>query len=341
MGMLVRLQHVPRDLRFAWGVWRRRPFNLLLQVTNRCNMRCSFCDFWPNGVPPSEELTLDDYRRLEEELTRLGTFLISIEGGEPLLRPDLVDIVQLFSRRHMPMLFTNGWFIDEANARALFAAGVINVGVSIDYADAERHDRQRDLPGTFERAWRAVDLLRAAAPRGGRQVHVMTVLMRDNVDELEELLPLSAARGVGHCVTLLAINGYRRGRQGGEWPAAPLSDRLLDLWRRYPHFRIFREYLEHMDLFLRGDFLARCRAGWQSFNIDHVGNVSPCIEKIDQTVGNIRNESLAVLHRRLQELDAGNGCQQCWTACRGMSQLFGQGGTWQAWRDMSTRMKST
>ena len=341
MTAILSLQQLSRDLRFAWGAVRHRPFNVLLQVTNRCNMRCAFCDFWPNGVSPNEELTLDDYRRLEEELTRLGTFLISIEGGEPMLRPDIVEIVRVFSRRHMPMLYTNGWFIDEDNAKALFDAGVINVGVSIDYAHADRHDKQRDLPGTWGRAWHAVDLLRKHAPNGGRQVHVMTVLMRDTLDELDKLLPMSAAHDVGHCITLLAKNGYRRGVQGGEWPIGNISDRLVELWRRYPHFRIFREYLENMDPFLNGESLARCRAGWQSFNIDHVGTVSPCIEKIDQTVGNVRREPLALLHRRLKELDAGRDCQQCWTACRGMSQLFGQGGTWQAWRDMATRIKST
>jgi MoaA/NifB/PqqE/SkfB family radical SAM enzyme len=338
---LLTLEQAGRDVRFALGVVRHQPFNVLLQVTNRCNMRCSFCDFWPNGVAPEKELTLDDYRRLEEELTRLGTFLISIEGGEPMLRPDLVEIVRIFSRRHLPMLYTNGWFIDAHAAKALYEAGVINVGVSIDYADAARHDRQRDLPGTFDRAWRAVDLLRAHAPHGGRQVHVMTVLMRDNVNELEKLLPMSAAHDVGHCITLLAINGYRRGAQGGEWPAAPVSAKLVVLWRRYPHFRIFREYLDGMDPFLNGESSVRCRAGVQSFNIDHVGNVSPCIEKIDQTAGNIRAESLLTIHRRLKDLDAGRGCQQCWTACRGMSQLFGKGGSWQAWWDMTTRMKST
>src|SRR5713226_6956487 len=105
------LQELKRDLGFAATVVLRRPFQCFLQVTNRCNMRCSFCDFWPNGVPPAEELTLDDFSRLEEDLTRLGTFLISIEGGEPMLRPDLIDIVRIFSRRHMPMLYTNGWFI--------------------------------------------------------------------------------------------------------------------------------------------------------------------------------------------------------------------------------------
>ena len=93
-----------RDLRFAVGVLRRRPFQVLLQVTNRCNMQCSFCDFWPNGVAPGEELTLADFARIEGELSELGTFLVSIEGGEPLVRPDLVEIVRIFGRRHKTAL---------------------------------------------------------------------------------------------------------------------------------------------------------------------------------------------------------------------------------------------
>src|SRR5262249_35021886 len=157
---------------------------------------------------------------------------------------------------------------------------------------AERHDTNRGLPGTTERAWRAVDLLCDAAPHGGRQVHVMTVLMRDNADDLEALLRQSAEHGVGHWLTLLSVNGCRRQQPGGEWPLQGISAKLLDLWRRYPHFRVFRDYLERMDPFLTGGEMPTCRAGLQSFNIDHVGNVSPCIEKIDHTVGNVRRESL-------------------------------------------------
>jgi MoaA/NifB/PqqE/SkfB family radical SAM enzyme len=330
-----------RDLRFAWGIFQERPFQVFLQVTNRCNMRCAFCDFWPNGAHPSQELTLDDYRRLEQGLSELGTFLVSLEGGEPFLRPDLLDIIRIFAARHLPVLYTNGWFVDEAAARALYQAGILNVGVSIDYPDADRHDRNRGLPGTWERAWQAVDLLRDHAPRGGRQVHVMTVLMRDNLDDLEPLLQQSAARGVGHCLTLLSINGYRRGPQGGEWPAPPISARLRRLWEKYPHFRIPREYLERMDPFLEGGRMPTCRAGLQSFNVDHLGNIGPCIEKIDTVVGNLRELSLPELHRRLVELNAGQGCQQCWTVCRGLNQVMGAGGSRRGWLDLTLRMRST
>ncbi len=327
-----------RDLQFALGVIRRRPFHCLIQVTNRCNMTCGFCDFWPNGVPAHQELSLDDYRRLEEQLTGLGRFMISIEGGEPLLRPDLVEIVRILSQRHVTILYTNGWHVTESLAAELFAAGLTQAGVSIDFADAARHDTQRGLTGACERAWRAVASLRDTAPHAGRQVHVMTVFMRDNVDDLERLLQQSAERKVGHCITLLSKHGYRRA--GGEWPDRPVSAHLVELWQRYPHFRLFREYLDRFDAFLAGESLPTCRAGVQSFNIDHLGNVSPCIEKIDQPVGNVRKESLRSLHQRLVEVDAGHNCQKCWTACRGVNQTLGGGGSLSGWWDLASRMRS-
>ena len=150
-----------RDARFALGLVRRRPFHCLIQVTNRCNMTCGFCDFWPNGVPAKDELSLADYQRVADELSGLGHFLLSIEGGEPLLRPDLVDIVGVFSRRHITVLYTNGWHVTPAIAQALFAAGLAQVGVSIDFVDPARHDAQRGLAGATQRAWRAVETPRA------------------------------------------------------------------------------------------------------------------------------------------------------------------------------------
>jgi hypothetical protein len=85
-----------RQARFTMGVALGRPFDLCVQVTNRCTMRCDFCGFWQKP-PLGEELTVADYRRLSDDLSGLGCFLVSLEGGEPLLRPDLADIVRAFA----------------------------------------------------------------------------------------------------------------------------------------------------------------------------------------------------------------------------------------------------
>lgn len=84
-----------------------------------------------------------------------------------------------------------------------------------------------------------------------------------------------------------------------------------------------------------------CRAGVQGFNIDHVGNVAPCIEKIDQPVGNVRKESLLALHARLVgQQEEISKCQSCWTACRGIQQIAGGGGSPRAWLHLGTRMRT-
>ena len=330
-----------RDLRFVGGILRKQPFQVLVQVTNRCNMRCSFCGFWPNGVAPKLELTVADYQRIADELAQMGTFLVSVEGGEPLLRPDIVEIVRAFGRHHAPVLYTNGTYVDDAKAAALFSAGVAQVGVSIDFADAARHDAKRRLDGAFDQAWRAVDTLLKHAPHGGAQVHVMTILMKENQADVEPLLRMSAARGVGHCVTLLSTDGFRRGKsEDDQLPDQSLSATMLDLWQRYPHLRTFRDYLERMDAFVERGPMPVCHAGEQSFNIDHVGNVSPCIERIDSVVGNVRDASLASIVASMKELESVKRCQDCWTLCRGFSQALGQGSTFKSLHDLSTRMRS-
>jgi MoaA/NifB/PqqE/SkfB family radical SAM enzyme len=335
------LAKASRDARFVGGILRRKPFQVLVQVTNRCNMRCSFCDFWAHGVSPKLELTVADYQRVAAELAEMGCFLVSVEGGEPLLRPDIIEIVRTFAQRHVPVLYTNGWFVTEAKARGLFEAGVSQVGVSIDFPDAARHDAKRRLVGGFDQAWRAVDRLKAAAPHGGAQVHVMTVLLQENQADLEALVQMSAERGVGHCVTLLSTGGFRRsGNQDDALPNTALGAHLLDLRKRYPHLRTFRDYLERMDTFLQGGAMPTCHAGEQSFNIDHLGNVSPCIERIDSVAGNVHSDSIRNIVAKMKGLASVAGCQDCWTLCRGFTQALGQGASVRSLLDLGTRMHS-
>lgn len=332
-----------KDAEFAAGILRKKPFNCLVQVTNRCNMKCSFCDFWPNVAPREEELSLRDYQRLATELAGLGCFLLSVEGGEPLVRKDLIDILRALGKKHIPSLFTNGWYIDKDKAKAIFDAGTSTVSVSLDYPDAARHDQKRRLEGAFEKVLRALDHLLAAAPNGGRQVYVMTVVMEDNWHDLEPLLELTKKHGVGHQLTLLSTTGFRRGKAGEDkMPPAALSQTLLDLYGRYPHLAFFREYFERMDDFLDGRPMPTCKAGAQSFNIDHVGNVSPCIERIDWSFGNVKREPLAAIHARMRAAaDEVAACNRCWTACRGVAQALGDGSSPRALYDLATRMKAT
>src|SRR4029079_18194310 len=97
-----------------------------------------------------EELTVAEYERLAAEMAELGTFVVSIEGGEALVRKDIADVVRALARPpgthdpspregallgprgrpgHVPLLFTNGWYVTDALARALFDAGLAQASV--------------------------------------------------------------------------------------------------------------------------------------------------------------------------------------------------------------------
>ena len=333
-------KEMAREAGFARSLLAKRPFDVYLQVTNRCNMKCSFCEFPAKAATPKEELTLDEFRAVSRQLSEMGRMLISIEGGEPFVRGDLVDIVRAFSDDHIVVVYTNGWYVTPENAKELFAAGMTQVGVSIDFPD-QRHDAKRALPGSFERAARAVELFRDAAPHGGKQVHVMTVLMKENQDDVEPLLQWTAERRVGHVFTLYSDQGSHRGKGVDRRPSAPIGEKLAALWDKYSHWRFFRGYYEKMDDYLEGRAMPVCRAGMQTFNIDHVGNVAACIEKIDKPAGNVRNEPLAEIHRRLAADRAEiERCQDCWTACRGFGQSLGNGPPLRSWWQLSTRMRS-
>jgi MoaA/NifB/PqqE/SkfB family radical SAM enzyme len=334
-----------KDLSFTAGIVGKKPFQVLVQLTNKCNMRCSFCDFWPNVAPRSEELSVSDYKRLSRELKELGTFLVSIEGGEPLVRPDLVPIVEALSEHHVTALFTNGWLLTRELARSLFDAGLVHANVSIDYPDAERHDRKRGLDGAFARAWTAVDHFRFAAPRGGKQTHVMSVVMDDNWRDLPQLFEMSAARSVGHQLTLLSVNGYRRKStdEGPDRLPPPEAGRALVEWHaKFQHIRMFREYFSRSFDWLDGRAMPECAAGVQSFNVDHVGAVSACIERIDESVGAVKTAPLRDLVAALAARQSERAqCQRCWTACRGFAQSLSGGASARTLLEMTARMRTT
>jgi MoaA/NifB/PqqE/SkfB family radical SAM enzyme len=306
-----------KRLRLAHGFVAGRPIHCIVQVSNRCNLTCSFCSFWERPAKPSDEMSAADFEIISAKLAEAGSMIVSLEGGEPLLRSDIVNTVRAFARYHHPILFTNGTRLTEALARDLWAAGLAEIGVSIDYATPERHDQHRGKPGTFAAALKALEILRGTAPHGRRQVTVMTVLMEDNIAEFERLLQISADKGVNHQCTLLSTAGDGRHERGKQAPPPEAGAAVLDLKRRYPHFVSFTGYLEGVEPYLRGQARPSCWAGRRFLNVDHLGEVSPCIEKLHLRAGNLRQLPWSVIAERLAAFTELQRCTACHTSCRG------------------------
>ena len=301
-----------------WRLFRAWSANLPVwcswQVTYRCNFRCKFCHYWHDPMGRTAEPPVEHYAAGARKLARMGSLLVSLAGGEPLLRPDICQIIRAVGDYHFTFLTTNGWFVTPSVARELMRTGLWGVSVSIDYARPARHDARRGMQGAWKHAWRAVELLSAERVHRYQRVTVIAVLMDDNIDDLEQIL----ARAAEH-QAYFVVQPYGQLKTGSHAYAhnnGAVSPRLLELRRRYRNFLSNPYHLSRFDRFLAGG-VPSCQAGRSFFNIDSTGDVAICVERRTHPAANLLQHDVPTILSRLRRASCGNACAQCWYNCRG------------------------
>jgi len=163
--------------------------NLRISVTDRCNLRCQYCMPEEDYVWLAREniLQFEEVGALVDVFADLGVDKVRLTGGEPLLRRDLADLVQLLARKPRIRdlaLTTNGVLLAE-HAPALRAAGLHRVTVSLDTLRPERFRALTRRPSHAQ----VLEGLRAVSAAGFSGTKVDTVVMRGvNEDELADLI---------------------------------------------------------------------------------------------------------------------------------------------------------
>ena len=154
-------------------------FSVNLEVTKKCNAHCNFCDYWKTD----KERTLDDYLPIIQHLNPIS---VTITGGEPLLRKDIVDIIGRL-KSNLPLtrlsMITNGIALSENIADSLFGAGLDQLSISLDFLD-ERHDHNRGSKGLFQHIYHIAPKI----PLKGHNLCLNTVVMKDNLDDLQKIV---------------------------------------------------------------------------------------------------------------------------------------------------------
>ncbi|MCH2486455.1 MAG: GTP 3',8-cyclase MoaA [Erythrobacter sp.] len=182
--------------------FQRRITYLRLSVTDRCDLRCTYC--MPEKMrflPKAEVLTLEELHRLALAFIDRGVTRIRLTGGEPLVRRDMMDLVRALGKRigdglDEVTLTTNGTQLAQ-HADDLAKAGVRRVNVSLDTRDPvlfERLTRRNALPKVLEGI--------AAAKEAGLAVKLNTVALKGtNESQLPALI--AWAHEQGHAITLI------------------------------------------------------------------------------------------------------------------------------------------
>lgn len=136
------------------------PILLIWESNNTCNSRCRYCDVWKLSIKDDELLRTSEIKNLIDEAAKLGLFAFSISGGgEPLLRPDIFEIINYGKKKGLyVVLTTNGLSISTKNVREILKADMVTV--SIDNVNEKLNDFNRGVKGGFKRAMEGIQLLR-------------------------------------------------------------------------------------------------------------------------------------------------------------------------------------
>ncbi|MFD7134676.1 pyrroloquinoline quinone biosynthesis protein PqqE [Streptomyces sp. NPDC059894] len=170
-----------------------RPWALLAELTHACPLHCPYCSNPVELARRSGELSTGEWADVLRQAAALGVVHTHLSGGEPLLRPDLEEIVAAAEAAGIyTQLVTSGTGLDEPRLAALRTAGLRSVQLSVQHAEPKANDRIAGRPSSFAAKERAAALVR----RAGLPLGLNVVLHRDNLDAVDDLVELGVAWGV-------------------------------------------------------------------------------------------------------------------------------------------------
>jgi SynChlorMet cassette radical SAM/SPASM protein ScmF len=184
-----------------------------IYLTDDCNLKCQHCWVSPtfvNGVQSMKEvIEVERLQKAVKEARPLGLVSAKLTGGEPMLHPRFLEIVDMLTSEGLNVsMETNGTLLAADTARYLKEKTKMRfISVSIDGADAETHDRFRGVPGAFDDTLRGLDFLVDA---GYTNTQVIVCAHRSNIDRIDDVVALAEKRGAGS-VKLTSVMNIGRG----------------------------------------------------------------------------------------------------------------------------------
>jgi MoaA/NifB/PqqE/SkfB family radical SAM enzyme len=177
---------------------RHGPVCLYLETTNRCNLLCTTCPRTYEELEPPADMSWDLFTSIVDQIPQLQRAVLH-GVGEPMLVKHLPRMVRYLKDRGTYVLFnTNGTVLNEKNGRALIAAGLDELRVSFDAANAESYRAIRGK-NYFNRILKNVRAFRELQEREGHakpQVSAWLTGLRETIEELPDFVRVAAETGV-------------------------------------------------------------------------------------------------------------------------------------------------
>ena len=274
------------------------------EVTRSCNLACKHCRAEAHPEPYPGELDTAEAKALIDTFPEVGKPIIIFTGGDPMMRPDVYELVAYAHAKGLPCAFSpNGTLITPELAEKIRDAGVDRVSISIDGADAASHDDFRGVPGAFDASLRGIGYLKQA----GVPFQINTTVTRSNLHSFKDIFQLCERLGAAAWHIFLLVPMGRAAGLADQVITAQEYEDVLHWFYGFrkttnmhlkatcaPHYyRIMRQRAHEeglavtpetfgMDAMTRG-----CLGGTGFCFISHTGQVQPC-GYLELDCGNVR-----------------------------------------------------
>lgn len=289
-------------------------------TTNACNMYCDHC-YREAGCKAEEELSTSEAKTMLEQIARAGFKIMIFSGGEPLLRPDILELVAYATKLGLrPVFGTNGTLITLDIAHKLKAAGAMGMGISLDSMDAKKHNEFRKFPNAWEGAVQGMKNCREA----GLPFQIHTTVMDWNSHELEAMTDFAVELGaVAHHFFFLVPTGRAKTIEAESLRAEQYEAVLTRIMKKQQEVDIelkptcapqFMRIAAQMGVKTR--FRRGCLAGTAYCIISPRGKVQPCAY-LNMELGDVRETPFDEIWKNsevlntLRTLEYKGGCGSC------------------------------
>lgn len=174
-----------------------KPYWTYISLSHKCTYSCQMCEVVK--ILKDFELSQETVKKVFSDIAQWqGEHNVVLTGGEVFLREDIFEIIKDGCDKKLTIeAVSNGALIDEAIASKIVSSGLKNIAISIDGAKSKTHDYVRQQ-GSFDKAVKAVSHLVEAKKKLGRgpQISVWTTIMKENLEELYDIVLLAENLGV-------------------------------------------------------------------------------------------------------------------------------------------------
>ncbi|KAF5410824.1 MAG: radical SAM protein [Euryarchaeota archaeon] len=270
---------------------KRVPDQTSIGITMRCPNNCIHCG--ASDVTGGEELSRSEIEGVIDQALDLGTYLISFDGGEPMMRDDLPQVASYVDKeKAIATSFTSGYGLSESMARTLKNAGMYAVRVSLDGVDASSHDRMRGRTGAFADAISGIK----NALEAKMLVDMFVVVSPENIDCLDDFYSLGCDLGV-HEVSLYEIIAVGRWMDHEDEVITENDVRRITNFQKNINRQPDGPRVTAFPYFMGPDLFG-CFAGRRWVHVTATGDVLPCAYT-PLSFGNVRSEPLGTIWKRI------------------------------------------